>query len=256
LAKQIPNINARLKRDCQENTKSLIKVLQGKKIQALKDLKREMKDSSNKQDFIRAAKKRDQIQSMEKVLAHAGILKPQLFQITSWSETQRILQKILKIKKEISRIEAYDVSNLQGKLATGAMINFLNGFPDKNFYRKFKVKMQGKPNDVAMIKEILIRRFSHPEWPYPELILIDGGIAQLSAALKCKMQKAKCKMIKVIALAKRKNELYIEGRKEPILLKSLPREIFNLILQLRDEAHRFARKYHLKLREIDLRKKT
>ena len=270
LAKQIPNISTRLKRDCQQNTKNLIKILRGKKIQVLKGLKREMKDASIKQDFKKAAKKRDQIQALEKVLAHAGILNLQLFQITTWSETKIILQKILKIKKAISRIEAYDVSNFQGKLATGAMITFLNGLPDKNFYRKFKVKIQGKPNDIAMIKEILIRRFSHPEWPYPELILIDGGKAQLSAALKCKMRliasqlqgakrlvcNEKCKIIKVIALAKRKNELYIEGQKKPILLKSLPREIFNLILQLRDEAHRFARKYHLKLREIDLRKKT
>jgi len=104
-----------------------------------------------------------------------------------------------------------------------------------------------------MIKEVLKRRFKHPEWGWPDLILIDGGIAQLSAALKIKNKKLKIKnKIMVMSLAKKHNELFVERQKKPILLKNLPREIFNLILQLRDEAHRFARKYHLKLREIDL----
>lgn len=143
------------------------------------------------------------------------------------------------------RIEAYDVSNIQGKDATGSMVTFINGKPDKNFYRRFKIRLSDKPNDVAMLKHILSRRFSHPEWGLPDLILIDGGKAQLNAALSLTK-------IPVIALAKRRNELYMKNLEKPILLKTLSREVFNLILQLRDEAHRFARKYHHKLREIDL----
>jgi len=103
-----------------------------------------------------------------------------------------------------------------------------------------------------MIKEVLSRRLRHPEWPYPDLILIDGGLAQLNAALQCLKwtppTRHPFKQVKVIALAKKKNELFVENREKPILLKSLPREIFNLILQLRDEAHRFAISYHKKLR--------
>ncbi len=169
----------------------------------------------------------------------------------------------MKTKKEISRIEAYDVSNIQGQLATGAMVTFIDGFPNKNFYRRFKIKMTGEPNDVVMIKEILSRRFGHQEWELPDLILIDGGKPQLNIAVNSKSQipngaqpKAgrvvgglESKKIRVIAIAKKKNELYIESQKKPILLKSLPGEIFNLILQLRDEAHRFAISYHKKLRE-------
>ena len=147
------------------------------------------------------------------------------------------------------RIEAYDVSNLQGKDATGSMVTFINGKPDKNFYRKFKIKFSNKPNDIAMLKQVLSRRFNHPEWGLPDLILIDGGKAQLNAALSITK-------IPAMALAKRRNELYMKNLEKPILLKTLPREVFNLILQLRDEAHRFARKYHLKLREIDLFPKT
>ncbi len=147
------------------------------------------------------------------------------------------------------RIEAYDVSNIQGKDATGSMVTFINGKPNKNLYRRFKIKFSNKPNDTAMLKQVLLRRLNHPEWGLPDLILIDGGKAQLNAALSVTK-------IPAMALAKRRNELYMKNLEKPILLKTLPREVFNLILQLRDEAHRFARKYHLKLREIDLFPKT
>jgi len=79
----------------------------------------------------------------------------------------------------------------------------------------------------------------------PQAILIDGGKAQLGVALQLKIKSSK---YKVMALAKRNNELFIEGKKEPILLKNLPPEIANLILRIRDEAHRFAISYHKKLR--------
>ncbi|KPJ73394.1 hypothetical protein AMJ48_01395 [Parcubacteria bacterium DG_74_1] len=148
------------------------------------------------------------------------------------------------------RIEAYDVSNIQGKDATGSMVTFINRKPEKNFYRRFKIKIpnqkfDGGANDIVMLKQVLSRRFNHPEWGLPDLILIDGGKAQLNAALSTTKVPA-------IALAKRRNELYVKNLEKPILLKALPREVFNLILQLRDEAHRFAKKYHHKLREIDL----
>jgi excinuclease UvrABC nuclease subunit len=143
------------------------------------------------------------------------------------------------------RIEAYDIANIQGKEASGSMITFINGKPAKNFYRRFKIKLTAKPNDLAMLKEILSRRFRHPEWPYANLILIDGGRAQLNLA-------ASLTEIPIMAIAKKNNELYMENLKKPVLLKNLPRETFNLILELRDEAHRFARKYHHYLRKKHL----
>lgn len=140
------------------------------------------------------------------------------------------------------RIEAYDISNIQGQQATGSMVTFINGKPNKNFYRRFKIKMAQKPNDTAMIKEVLKRRLKHKEWGLPDLLVIDGGRAQLNAALSVTK-------IPVMALAKKNNELYMKGLKKPVKLDNLPREIFNLILHLRDEAHRFAKTYHLKLRQ-------
>ena len=132
------------------------------------------------------------------------------------------------------------------------MVVFVDEKPDKNQYRKFHIKIEGKPNDIAMLKETLERRFNHPEWKYPEVILIDGGIAQLNIAIKTKNDKPKTRNIKVISIAKRNKELYIEWKNRPILLKTLPQEIYNLILQLDDEAHRFAITYHKKLRKKSL----
>ena len=85
-------------------------------------------------------------------------------------------------------------------------------------------------------------------------MLIDGGIAQLNIAIKTKDGNLKSKVIKIFSLAKRNKDLYIEGRNNFIPLKSLPREIYSLILQLDDEAHRFAIAYHKKLRNKDLLK--
>ena len=251
---EVSKIKEKLKKEVQKNADSLLKIIKGEKLQVLKGLKKEMKKASAERNFEKAAEIRNQIANLEKVLAHSKIFKSsEIVRKDNWLKTERILQKILNPpadgKKEISRIEAYDVSNLQGKSATGSMITFINGKPNKNFYRKFKLKIQGKPDDIAMIKEILNRRFKHLEWGLPDLILIDGGKAQLNAAKS--IINSQPLTIPYMALAKKKNELYVEGKKKPILLKTLPREIFNLILQLRDEAHRFAIKYHMKIREID-----
>ena len=250
LGKQLERYRISIIRESQRNVKNLLKILQGKKKQVLNELKKEMKKTSAAQDYEKAAKLRDKILALKNTFAHVKVFETLIIsEETKWSKTQKVLQKILKIKGGLSRIEAYDISNIQGQQATGSMVTFINGSPDKNLYRKFKIKTSGKPNDIAMIKEILSRRFGHPEWPFPDLILIDGGKAQLNAAKETKNIKHKTKNILVIAIAKRENELFIENRIKPVLLKSLPREIFNLILQLRDEAHRFAISYHKKLRE-------
>jgi len=262
LANEMPKLEIAIKKESQRNAGNLKKILEGGKSQVLKGLKTEMKKASNIRDFEKAAKSRDQINALERVLSHARLLETIEPEKSDWEKTEKELQRILNIKKKVSRIEAYDVSNIQGKNATGSMVTFVNGHPDKNFYRKFKIRIEEKPNDVAMIKEILSRRFQHQEWGWPDLILIDGGKPQLNVAISVKIQKEpvraagwregwspKSKKIKVVALAKKENKLYIEGKKKPVLLKKLPREIFNLILQLRDEAHRFALSYHRKLRE-------
>jgi len=218
------------------NVKNLEQFLKGNKNKVLKQMKKEMKLFSQKKEYEKAAKQRDKIFALENVLKNVHILK-------NLNKTE--LRKLFNIKKEIKRIEGYDISNIQGKQATGSMVVFTKGEKDKSQYRKFRIRMEQKPNDTAMIREVLKRRMKHKEWPKPQLILIDGGKAQLNAALK------EVKNIKVMALAKKKNELFLKNK--TILLKDLPKEVSNLILRIRDEAHRFALQYHKGLRRKQLR---
>lgn len=234
------------KKEYKKDIKHLISVLKGKSKTVLINLKKQMKSASNLQDYEKAAKVRDQMNALQKTLSNARIFGEIEIKKHDWKRIEKELKKILKTKKRISKIEAYDISNIQGQKATGSMITFVKGKPDTNLYRRFKIKVTGKPNDIIMIKEVLNRRLKHSEWDLPDLILIDGGKAQLNIVSQCLLPRFK--QIRVMALAKKKNELYIENQKKPVLLKNLPREIFNLVLQLRDEAHRFAITYHKKLR--------
>jgi excinuclease ABC subunit C len=241
-------LKEKIKKECQKNAENVFKIIQGKKKEVLKELKKEMREAAKEEEFEEAAKIRDQILALERVLEHSRILEKEVRVEVPWKEIEEKLKKFLKIEK-VSKIEAFDVSQIHGNFAVGSMVTFINGIPQKNFYRKFKIKFTKRPSDVDMIKEILGRRFKHKEWGFPDLILIDGGKAQLNAALKAKSCKLKAK---IIALAKSENKLFIEGEKKPIFLKKLPREIFNLILNLDNEAHRFAISYHKKLREKEL----
>ncbi len=155
------------------------------------------------------------------------------------------LKRVLRLKKKLSRIEAFDISNIQGVFATGSMVVFTGGLPDKSQYRKFRVKAEGKPNDTKMMHEVLARRFQKKGWKKPDLLIIDGGKPQLGVALKIAQEK-KLKM-PIIALAKCEEELFIPDRKKSLRLpKSSP--ALQLLQRIRDEAHRFAITYHRKLR--------
>ena len=222
-------------KEYKRNIKNLEAVLQGKKTSVLKNLKREMNKASREQRFEEAGKLRDQVFALENIIRHSLALPKEP-------------RPLPKPWRNFKRIEAYDISNIQGKFATGSMVTFLKGKPAKEWYRKFKVQISGKANDFAMMQEVISRRLRHPEWPYPDLMVIDGGKPQLSAALKA-LEGDK---IQVAALAKKNNELFFPGSSQPLLLKNLPQEVSNLLLHIRDEAHRFAISYHRKLRRVDL----
>ncbi len=241
-----PGPNANIKK-YKSDMKKVKEILKGKRKSVIRDLKKEMKKLSQTEKFEKAGEIRDKVFIMEKIINNAKVISDLK---KKWPKKE--LSRILKIKKAIKHIEAYDVSNIQGKEATGSMVTFIKGEPDKKLYRKFKIKKTApEPNDTEMIKEILRRRFSHNEWPYPDLILIDGGKGQLNAALKIKRDKN----IIFISLAKKENKLFIENFDNPLFLKNLPDNFSNLILYLRDEAHRFAVNYHIKLRKNKLLEK-
>ncbi len=172
------------------------------------------------------------------------------------------LQKDLRLSNLPRRIECFDISNIQGTDSVASMVVFINGRPKKSEYRRYKIQTVHGPDDYASIKEVIQRRYMEKEaesQDKPDLIVIDGGKGQLSAAinvinnLECSAQEHKGRKISnnhketIIALAKKLDEVFIPERSEPICIpKDSPG--LRLLQRIRDEAHRFAIEYHRKLR--------
>lgn len=223
------------------------KFMQGKKDGLATALSTQMEKASQKMEYETAA----QLKKMVEGIAYlTQSNKASLYlQNPNFLEDQRqlslvLLKKDLNLAKLPRRIEAYDISNIQGEYATGSMVVLTDGDIDKSQYRKFKIKIFGKPDDVAMHQEMIRRRLKHPEWPLPDLIIIDGGMGQVRAA-KAEIRNLGL-AIPVFGLAKRMEWLYPpEGE-----VKRLPKSSLSLRLlqKLRDEAHRFALTYHRYLR--------
>ncbi|OGN07676.1 MAG: hypothetical protein A3B86_02455 [Candidatus Yanofskybacteria bacterium RIFCSPHIGHO2_02_FULL_38_22b] len=228
-----------------KNIKAIKDILSGKRESLIKDFEKKMKNLSNKQDYEKAIELQGKIEKIRRVFKNARIINKNPVMI--YHNSSRILnslQNILNLLSLPHRIECYDIANIQGKHAVGAMAVFINGRSDKNEYRKFKIYTKNTPNDAAMIKEILIRRFNHSEWPKPNLILVDGGKAQLNIAKKIS------KKIPIIALTKNEKhvgEKILTSAGKMITLSKLPTDIRNLLINLDSEAHNFAISYYRKL---------
>ncbi len=169
---------------------------------------------------------------------------------TSLDDALAEIERELKLKSPPLRMEAYDISNIQGSSAVGSMVVFEKGKPRPAHYRRFKIKTVAGANDYAMLQEVLQRRFKHsfrggtstPDtWAIlPDLVLIDGGKGQLNTAMSVIQETGRD--VPVASLAKENEEIFIPRRKEPVvLLKSSPG--LQLLQRLRDEAHRFAISY-------------
>jgi len=156
------------------------------------------------------------------------------------------LKTLLQLQNVPNRIEGYDVSNISGQEAVGSLAVMTDGKIDKSQYRRFKIKTISSANDPAMIGEVVKRRMNN-NWPRPDLILIDGGLTQINAALNSLGDKK----IPLIGLAKKQEEIYLPGQKIPLKLPKFSPAL-QLLQQLRDEAHRFAVNYHRKLRKKKL----
>lgn len=165
-------------------------------------------------------------------------------------------EKILEDTKELLKlpslpriIEGFDISNIEGTDATGSMVYFLNGKPYNRNYRHFKIRSKSTPDDVAMMKEVIIRRYSmllERNLQLPDLILVDGGKGQLNAGVSV-LNKLGLN-IPIIGLAKKFEEVYLPNQKEPVdLSKNSP--TLKLFQRIRDESHRFAVRLHKKQRK-------
>lgn len=236
------------------NIRNVAAVLEGRKTALIGTFKKQMGEAVKKERYEEAGRLRDQIFGLEGVFSHQTVLQAPENRLV-WPTTREKLQRLLKTDSPIERIEGYDISNISGTDATGSMVVFMNGVADKSQYRKFKIKSVSGASDVGMLKEVIRRRFGHPEWPYPNLIVIDGGKGQLNAALTAikslppKPYPLSSRL--VTALAKKEEILFTESGRAIYLKRGDP-QLLRLFQRIRDESHRFARAYHHKLRRQTL----
>jgi len=237
-----------------QNIKHIIAFLEGNKKLLLKDLEKERNRVSKQEDFEKAQAIQKQIEAITLITSpfyqpFEYELNPNLRSDTVALSLQ-VLKNILNINNipvlDLNRIECYDISNTSGLNATGSMVVFTNGEKDSSSYRRFKIKQdyKNRPNDFAMMQEVLGRRLKHNDWPKPSLIIVDGGKGQVSSAKQIIDNLSL--NIPLIGLAKREETIITNGLKEIKLPKDSP--ALQLIMRLRDEAHRFAITYHKKLR--------
>ena len=170
------------------------------------------------------------------------------------SRQLRQLQEGLGLEQAPLRIECFDISNTGPSEAVGSMVVFEDGLPKKSDYRRFSIKWTSGPDDVAMMGEVIRRRFyrlrgededvsKNRKFAYPpNLVVIDGGKGQLNRAVEV-LDELGIQDVAVVSLAKRMEEVYLPGKADPVLI---PRnsEALYLLQQIRDEAHRFALTYH------------
>lgn len=211
--------------DYRQRIRNVRDFFEGKKARVLKNLEREMTTASKNLEFEKAKTIRDRLFSLEHL--------------------KRIFILHQDIKTIIfNRIEGYDISNISGLYATGSMVVFIDGMSEKSEYRKFKIQAKPGAGDVAMLKEMLERRFKRVGdggWPLPDLILIDGGRGQVNVAVEV-LKKANLD-IPVVGLAKGPDR----KKDELITSRTMPRQEILLLKEVRDEAHRFAKGYYEKL---------
>lgn len=229
------------KKEYTDNIRAIKGILSGKKKSIIKDIEKEMIKEAEKDNFHKAIEMRTTIERVNRVFENARIIRKSYDSAYALNE----LAILLDIKSPIKRIEGYDISNIQGQMAGGSMIVFENGVANSDEYRLFNIRTVKGTNDTEMLKEVLIRRFRHPEWPYPDLIVIDGGRGQLNAALSVIPGE-----IKTISLTKDKkhvgSHILVSGSKNPLRLADISGAVKNLILSVDSEAHRFAIKHYRK----------
>ena len=255
-----PCANRIFKEEYREDIQRFIRFLGSKRSVMLRELRDDMQQASAAQNYERAASIRDQITAIEKLddreksfRQTSSAWQPEVTVFaTDPSKALASLQKLLELASPIRGMEAIDIAHLQGGETVGSKVAFIDGKPFKDGYRRYKIKTVDN-DDYMAIREVVSRRYREAGQGnelYPDVILIDGGLGQLHAALEA-FEQLEQKPPMVISLAKKDELIYVQQRSEPI---KLGREnvALKLCQAIRDEAHRFAQHYHHILR----RKKT
>jgi len=226
--------------------------LRGDRPELLKEVGDRMKAASAALDFEQAADLRDLLLRLNQVVREQALVrKTPLRRQTDAAEGLRTLQEKLQLATVPGVIECFDISNISGTLAVASMVCAVNGVPAPQRYRRFRIKTVEGSNDPAMIGEAVARRYRRlleEKKPFPDLVLVDGGITQLRAA-RSSLNALGLDALPLAGLAKRNEELVVDlTNKTPALRLPPESPAMTVLRNLRDEAHRFAITYHRELR--------
>ena len=237
--------------DYARDIRRLAMFMDGKRTRLVKQMQKEMEEASAGLAFEEAARLRDEIRMLE-TLDQRGRLdthaQPEVFYIDP-KKGLAGLKKVLGLKAVPRTIEGIDVAHLGGGETVASLVQFIDGLPFKPGYRRYKIREVAGVDDYRSIHEVVTRRFIRPGGDseiFPDILLIDGGKGQLSAALAA-FEEHRIAPPTVLSLAKREEEIYRPGEKEPIKL-SRRSYALRLLQYVRDESHRFAQYYHQILR--------
>jgi excinuclease ABC subunit C len=236
-----------------EDIHRLVRFLDGERKTILRELERDMNEASKSLQFEKAARIRDELKVLQSLGARAKkgeqeFWQPEVF-VSNPQEAVTALQQVLELPEPPRIVEAIDIAHLQGGEMVGSKVTFIDGVPFKDSYRRYKIKHGQGNNDYLSIQEVVSRRYREAganNELYPDVIVIDGGLGQLHAALDVfKTMDVRPPM--VISLAKKEELVYVQARSEPL---RLPRNspALKMLQYIRDEAHRFAQHYHHILR--------
>lgn len=243
------------RRKYRKNLRNLVKIFRGQSEFVLKEWRKDLKNLIREERYENALVVRDQIRKLENLLTN------QIFDELAIEEGKRNVDLLKSLREllrpffpqlsSLFRIECFDVSNFSFRQNCAAMTVAISGQIDKSQYRKFKIDEQkfftGKLVDWELMKSVLARRFKHKEWSFPNLLVLDGGKPQVEAVKK--LLNELNVDLPVLGLAKNPDRLVIGIAGLPTVKPSFSHPGFNLLRLLRDEAHRFGRKYHLALRD-------
>ena len=246
-----PEVGATTSAEYKRNLRRMMLYLHGHKTKLTDQLEREMQRAAKKKDFELAATRRNQLRNLQAMAKQMIFSDKETFDL---SKDQALvgLADQLGLKGLPRRIECYDISHLQGTDNVASMVVFTDGVPNKEEYRRFKMRLAGN-DDFAHMREVILRRFSGTNWerwPKPDLIVIDGGKGQLAAAVGA-LEELGIAGIAAIGLAKREEEIILRrpgGAGFETIRLPHSSHILQLLQRLRDEAHRFAVTYHSLLR--------
>lgn len=230
-----------------------IRFLESKRSVMLRQMRHEMDQASENQNYEQAATLRDQIKALEKLdergkPSHQWQPEAESFYVDG-SKGLESLRKTLDLEQPIRCIECIDIAHLQGNETVGSKVCFVDGKPFKDAYRRYKIQTATN-DDYAAIREVVSRRYrdaGQGQELYPDLIVIDGGIGQLGAAMEA-FKTLKTQPPMVISLAKKEELIHTQNQSEPIRLARQNAGL-KLCQAIRDEAHRFAQHYHHILRQ-------